>query len=106
MKDTIMGKTFTKIDLTGMEFRAEAYFENGVWYWTSNGRSCPLDACERYSIPCDVRAQRDAVEEDLVAFIAEYKKRRPSAEEKMEARAAFGTGVEVMNVITGDTYVT
>ena len=48
-------------------------------------------------------AARDA---DTEAFFAEYRAnyRGPSEEELFEARAAFGAGATVVNVITGDRY--
>lgn len=43
---------------------------------------------------------------DTAAFLAEYRKnyRGPSAEERAEARAAFGAGTTVVNVLTGHRY--
>lgn len=49
------------------------------------------------------RAARDA---DVAAAIAEYRAnyRGPSEEELSEARAAFGAGTQVVNVLTGHRY--
>jgi hypothetical protein len=49
------------------------------------------------------RAARNA---DTARFLADYRKnyRGPSEEELFEARAAFGEGATVVNVITGDRY--
>ena len=49
------------------------------------------------------RAARNA---DTARFLADYRAnyRGPSEEELFEARAAFGAGAEVVNVITGDRY--
>ena len=49
------------------------------------------------------RAARDA---DTARFLADYRAnyRGPSEEELSEARAAFGEGATVVNVITGDRY--
>ena len=104
-------RTFTKTDpLTGRTSESEAYTEDGgrVWRWTSNDRVCPLDACEEYGIPCDVVAQEATRDRELDAFLAEYRAnyRGPSAEQRAEARAAHGEGVELVNVITGETWTT
>ena len=49
---------------------------------------------------------RDARDADTARFLADYRKnyRGPSEEELSEARAAFGAGTTVVNVITGDRY--
>lgn len=40
------------------------------------------------------------------AFLAEYARNKgPSAEERFEARAAMGPGVEMVNVITGHRWI-
>jgi hypothetical protein len=100
-----MRKTFVKTQF-GMTFDAEAESADGrVWRWTSNGAVCPLDACKEYGIPCDPVAQATAIDEEVEQFLGEYRRmmagRGPSEEERFEMRAAFGRGVEVVDVITG-----
>lgn len=49
----------------------------------------------------------EARKADTAKFLAQYRAnyRGPSEEEKLEARAAFGPGARVVNVITGHEYV-
>lgn len=78
--------------------------ENGVLRWQSNGRVVPVSVFKDAFVyaPCF-----QALEEgnENAAFIANYRKvnaNRPvSDEERFEMRAAFGPGVEVVNVLTG-----
>jgi hypothetical protein len=98
-----MVRTFTK-ESFGRWFSHEAETTDGrVWRWTSNGHLCPLDACREYGIPCDAAAQRAALDRETATFIRAYRKRdrRMSAEERFEARAAFGAGTTVVNILTG-----
>jgi ferritin len=87
----------------------------GVVTWDSNGRVPPKDMVEAMVAmgedicvdSCD--KQRD---EETAAFLADYvkaqSKRTPEeiAEQRYEARAAMGPGVEMVNVITGERYTT
>jgi hypothetical protein len=62
------------------------------WFFTENGLDMP-------------EQQEAAHDEQQAKSIAEYKERmkdwEPDAEDLYEMRAAFGTGAEVVNVITG-----
>ncbi len=80
---------------------------DGAIRWNSNGRYLMDDFCEKleyagYPFSRKVTAEkREAqVEEEL----AEYRRNRKgfSAEELAEARAAFGEGTTVVNVLTGE----
>jgi hypothetical protein len=55
-------------------------------------------------------AQLAAYQKQTDAFIKSYKKARknhkPSAEERFEMRAAFGSGKTVVDVITGQRFTT
>lgn len=94
-------------------FAADAYSYDGgkVWRWQSNGQVIPLDACREYGIPCDGAAQAAAREAEVDAFLAEYRRQKlaaggPSAEERAEARAAFGPGARVVDIVTGEGFTT
>ena len=96
----------------------EDYNEAGVIRWCSNDRCVPLDMCEKMQW-YNMDAQRAADERDTSAFIAAYKQQQAAfeadtspeamaakAEQDFERRAAFGPGVEVVNVVTGRRYKT
>ena len=91
--------------------QSKAYSEDGgkTWKWQSNHQYCPVAACLEDGIPCDVEAQEEARDAQVSAFLAAYrevmKNHTPSAEERHEMRAAFGAGKKVVNVVTGQTYV-
>lgn len=89
--------------------------ENGIMTWDSNGR-VPFDDMLRAAaelgenIDFDAcAAKRDA---DNAEFLKGYMKaqaeRTPEqiAEERFEARAAMGPGVEMVNIFTGERYTT
>lgn len=79
----------------------------GVMRWTSNGRVPPADIVTLAASifeAVDVEACDKARDEETQAFLAEYRRnndRPATAEERFEMRAAFGPGVEVVNMITG-----
>lgn len=79
--------------------------------WKSNDRVPFDDMLECFQILGWITQQeRDnsnhARDVDTAAFIAEYRAnyRGPTAEQRAEARAAFGAGAEVVDVITGCSY--
>lgn len=87
----------------------------GVVRWTSVNRVPPKDIVEaierRYpsvSIAACNRVRDLETDEFLKAYKASMLNRTPQqiAEERAEALAAFGPGVEVVNVFTGETYRT
>lgn len=67
-----------------------------------------MDACKAYLIPCDEAAQKLLISKHTDWVVAEYKRqmRETTAEESFELRAAFGPGVKVINVLTGEKKVT
>jgi hypothetical protein len=103
-------ETFSKTDL-GHTHSSVAYTDDGkVWRWKSNDKVLMLETCEEYGVPCDKVAQAAARSAELDKFFEEYRKQRknhqPSAEEQFEMEAAFGPGVEVVNIITGQRFRT
>lgn len=83
---------------------------DGAIKWNSNGRYLMDDFCEKleyagYDFSREATAKkRDAQnEESLAEYRRNYKEL--SAEELAEARAAFGEGTTVVNVLTGDKTV-
>lgn len=97
----------------------------GVWRWKSNGAVPFSDLLERAGIGgADLAMHITARSADTSAFIQQMRedaaaatKRRlaglETAEEKSarleqeyERRAAFGPGVQVVNVVTGEAYTT
>ena len=89
--------------------------ENGIVRWDSNNRVPPSDMVESmiaYGHDNIDVAACDAVreEEDLIA-VQQYIEARNNmtdeqrAEEAFERRAAFGEGVEVVNVLSGERFV-
>lgn len=91
---------------------SDAYTDDGgkTWRWQSNDAPCPLDACKAYLIPCDEAAQKLLISKHTDWVVAEYKRqqrmREQTAEEAFELRAAFGPGVKVINVLTGERKTT
>lgn len=84
---------------------------DGVIRWNSNGHVPPADCVDlaiHIGLPVSLAASTAARDKETAEFLAEYRKantgRKLSAEERYEVRAAYGPGVKVRNVITGDTY--
>lgn len=83
---------------------------DGAIKWNSNGRYLMDDFCEKleyagYDFSREATAKkRDAQNEES---LAEYRRNYKGlgAEELAEARAAFGEGTTVVNVLTGDKTV-
>lgn len=83
----------------------------GVMRWTSNGSIVPEECAEAAAyigLPVDTAKHATARDADTRRFLAEYRRNYtgPSREERMEARAAFGPGVELVNAITGKRWTT
>lgn len=86
---------------------SEAYTDDGlVWRWCSNDAVIDIDICRDYGIPCDRAKQRQARSDQLDELLTAIVPHQPSAEEMFEMRAAFGPGVNVVNVFTGQTHRT
>lgn len=86
---------------------------DGVLRWSSVGRVVPTDILEFAAhfqiVPVSLERSAAARDEELTAFLAEYRRQQPSepsAEEIYEARAAHGPGVKLVDVVTGRTFTT
>lgn len=91
------------------KFGSTAYKQGNVWRWWSNEAPVPLDAAREYGIPIDPAAQQvalDAYYSEVIAAYRESRKGGPSAEERAEARAAHGSGVQLVDIITGRKFTT
>ena len=98
----------------------EVKFQNGAAGWLfDNGEFRPLmdDAMEQLleaglvdQATVEITAQaRDVYTEKSIAEYIQAQKNRSAeqiAEERFEARAAMGPGVEMVNIITGERYTT
>ena len=89
----------------------DATISDNVMRWKSNNNVPPkeiIDLAEFLGFAVDVdkcRLFRDADTKDFLdAYRANYT--GPCDEEKYEARAAFGPGVELVNAITGHKWTT
>jgi hypothetical protein len=92
---------------------AHSYIEwNGVLRWKSNDRVPPADivelAAHLLGQAVNVANSTRARDKETTEFLAEYRRnyKGPTAEERAEARAAHGPGVELVNVITGHRWRT
>ena len=95
-----------RLDMANPE-RAEE--RAGVLYWRANPTSpIPPHVYKDAAIVCPA-AQQAAHDTHLAAFMKVYKKRqskRPSGEERFEAMAAFGPGVDVVDLFSGRKFRT
>ena len=80
---------------------------SGVRRWQTNGKCVPAHVFRDAFLTCSP-AQEAAEQAEVSLFLAEYRRsaRAPSAEERCEARAAFGRGVRVVDVLSGRRYTT
>lgn len=90
------------------EFETHAHVVNGIVLWHSTGLVPPQDVLDIWAAagkPFDLEASRREREAQTDAFLTVYRarqaRRRPSAEERAEMRAAFGPGAEVVDIVTG-----
>lgn len=98
----------TKDSWSKMDFISTAIVEDdGAIKWESNGHYLMEDTMDRIIANGFADFSREATtakrEAQNDAFLAAYRKadRGPSQEELAEMRAAYGTGVTVVDVITG-----
>lgn len=80
---------------------------DGAIRWNSNGRYLMDDFCEKLEYagyPFSRKATADKREAQVEEELAQYRKNHKgfSQEELDEARAAFGEGTTVVNVLTGE----
>jgi len=85
--------------------------DDGAVRWLSNGRVPPADIIDFWAylgLPVNVAACTRKRDAETARFLAEYRAnaRPPSREERIEARAAHGPGVRLVNVITGKSFIT
>ena len=81
--------------------------EDGAIKWNSNGRYLMDDFCEKLEYagyPFDRQATAKKRDKQNEESIAEYRRnhRGLSGEALAEARAAFGEGTTVVNILTGE----
>lgn len=94
------------------DFRTKATVADGVVRWDSNNHVPPLDIRHLWhhlGFVFDWAATQAAYDQDLRETLAAYRaanKNGPCAEERAEVRAAMGSGVEMVNVITGYNWTT
>ena len=78
--------------------------------WNSNNQVPPVDIlelAEHIGLPINLAKCKMVRDEENAAFIAEAMKNfSNNAENDAEARAAFGPGVKLVNVITGRRWTT
>lgn len=102
-------KTTTKYTVT-----AEYHIDGLIVRWDSNGHAVPADVTALFylvgRIDVDQMVHTDKARQDeTIAAMAAYRAAQPAtptAEERFEAAAAFGTGVEVVDVVSGRTFTT
>ena len=89
--------------------------ENGVMRWNSSGHVPPEEWYElaaNFHNDISYSACKKADEEDTEKFLVEYKARQANmteeqrAERRQSARAAHGSGVVLVDVFTGETFIT
>jgi len=85
----------------------------GVYRWKSSGNVVPNNILEEAGFsPAALKANRDAWKiqstEILRGYAEAQKNRTPEqiAEERFEARAAMGPGVDMVNILTGEKWTT
>ena len=97
------------------DFDSETIVADGIVRWQSNNHVPPdevlqvwIAAGKQFDLDGSVK-QREA---DSLVYLEQYRKSRVNrspeqiAEEQFEMRAAFGPGVTVVNVITGEVHET
>ncbi len=101
-------KTFVNQDKFSIKTPCNAYSDdNGkTWRWECNNAVIAVDVCKAYGIPCDPKEQSEATTAYVKEILSHYKPRILTPEELYEMRAAFGEGKKVVNILTGETYLT
>lgn len=87
---------------------ARVYMDGAVRRWVSNDRCVPK-GCFRDALMVCPQVQIDAIDEEVAAFLAEYRASQPdqpSDEERQAALAAHGPGVVIVDVVTGLRFTT
>lgn len=86
---------------------------NGVYRWKTSDNVVPGDILEAAGftdegLAANKVARDEQITRSLKAYTEAQRNRTPEqiAEQQFEARAAFGTGVELVNAITGERWTT
>lgn len=89
--------------------------KGGVFYVhfprTGEWRPASKETCAEFGQP-ETKAQQDARDKHTEEFLAEYRQRQANRtpeqirESRMEARAAMGPGVRMVNIFTGEKWTT
>ena len=88
---------------------------DGVIRWASNNRVPPTEwyvLAAHLGLGVDVEKCAAARDEDIGKFVSHYRRAQASrtpeqiAEERHEARAAHGEGVRLVNLLTGESFIT
>lgn len=89
------------------EIANNTYTIDGVVFWNSSKRPVPMDVYKDAGLTPSPQ-QKAGCDKATDEFLADYRKnyKGPSEEEMMEARAAFGPGVRLVNVVTGKGWTT
>jgi predicted dehydrogenase len=110
---TILRHEFTPANQNPNPTEWEYRMDSGVARWISNDQTIPLDAVSTFFITetpgFDLDKHTTAYHRELSEFLTAYRTMQPptpTAEERYEARAAFGPGKVVVNVVTGRKYTT
>ena len=103
----------TDAERTAEKFDTDTTITNGVVRWNTNDRVPPADILEFWAHlgkEFDLEKSEQARKEETNAFLNEYRKQQEgqevSAEQRAEARAAFGPGVVVVDAISGRKFTT
>lgn len=109
-------QTFTGYSAAGVAANFDdAYVKDGVVYWKSNDR-CPFEDMLTDFMEADfitdlellltLQEKKKQDHESIAAYIKAQANRTEEqiAEERFEARAAFGAGEKVVNIFTGEAY--
>jgi len=89
------------------KFETDAYFADGALRWKSNDRPVPASCfADAFATPDALQVETERKE--TRAFLDAYRRNPPTItdEERFEARAALGRGVDVVNIVTGQTFRT
>ena len=98
-------------------FKDTYFTDDNALRWKSNNRCLMSDAMEELFLADKVtemvvRATKIARDKENEEFLEEYRKAQANrtaeeiAEQRAEARAAMGPGVDMVNIFTGETYRT
>ena len=95
------------------ELKKDVIYKDGVGIWKESKNCLPMDIAklaQYLGYPIDLQKHERASNKQIHEFFVQYRKAREnyilSEEEQTEMRAAFGEGVEVVNVVTGQKFFT